>query len=333
MCSSRVAEFLNRAKTITNTTKTVEIPKPVPNSLSTITTSPISLKKSSLSPISYQSYSSTHDESLQPATTRHLLSGPFNWKRNIAISTKEKLEKVISKSTSKEIKVKIENPKGFSKSPNHGINPNHLLIKKKEETQKKNYVSHDETQSQAKEKVKNLEITEVQQKGKKKIEKMIELFKQEALKMDQKLKQMKEQNKSLLEILANPQLPPSTKKEIKSVKTILSRLSSSVNSLKHVRILNDFCASFERITKITEENQQISNWFNSLNVDNNELSNLISSLSKKILQEQKERLKTEENTGKMIEFKENIIRELELKVSASETLARSASCRFIEDES
>jgi hypothetical protein len=321
MSGSRVNDFLTRAQAIS--IKASEI-KPLRTQSRNISISPLSLKKSSLSPISYQSFSSTHDETPPLEPNKLLLSGTFNGKKNNSLGLKEKLEKIQQKFHSiKEVKEKPQIPVK-KKLLLSQINDKDEILKNK--NNKTNLIDNDTNKNCTPDKDPQLEAVET--KNKKKIEKMIEIFKQEALKMDQKLKVMYEENKKLREILACPQLPTS-KKGINTVKDVLNCLSRLINTSIHDKTLENLCVSSRKIKTTKEIDNFIYNWFDCLGVPEPEFENFLSSVSLKVLQEQQKRLKTEEEAGKMIEFEENLIRELEDKVSNAETLARKSSCRII----
>ena len=316
MSASRVADFLTRAQAITNKSNPIESTQPIRSGLRTLTNSPISLKKSSLSPISYQSFSSTHDDTPQPQAKKLLLSGTFNLKKPIA--GKEKLEK--NQKNSKDLKQKFEaavvlplNNKKNSFKPKEG------LISQNKEEKDDNKLNVFNKSPEMIEQLKELE-----QKNSKKVKKMVEIFKQEALKMDQKLQFFGQENKRLKEILSNPQLP-SAKKHKKTVKDVINCYISFNDTSKYINILDNLSFTTRKHKNFIENDGFIDNWFECLDVPDEDLNLFLGSVCKKIFQEQQKRLKTEEETAKMIEFEESMIRELEAKVAKAETLARKVS--------
>ena len=338
MHSNRVAEFLNRAQKINDKSKLIESAQPLQKSFHTQSISPISVKKSAFSPISFQSFSSTLDGTPQPITEKNILLDTYNGKIINSISTKEKITKILSKSpTARENNNKLNISKGVkSKSPTQGIIQGQVRMKNKEEIQRKTYLAQNKIENQTQIKANDDQVEDIEKKCKKKIENMVEIIKQETLKMDHKLKELQEENKNLKEIMNSSRINPSTQffeNATPQVKEILEKNSSSVASVNYMKSISEFCESFGRNRKITEENNQISNWLDSLKISHKEFNSFITCISKKILNEQNARIKNNENTRRILEFNKNIIKELRLKVANSEGIEKNSSCRLIRDMS
>lgn len=311
--SGRIAEFLSRAQNINEKAKVLETAKPVISTVRSNNNSPIYSKKPQLSPISQHSFTSTHDGTPVPVPRKFILSGSLPTKKAISVPPKDKPSKLPV------TKEKTELPSGRNSICSE------LSQKKQEKTITKESLS--EKDQEIAQKVKEIEI-----KGKKKLKKVVEIFKQEALKTDQKLMQLQQENKKLMDIVDCPQLP-GIHDSIKTAKSVVEYLSSSEESnLKFTKELENLCNSFKRTKLLPSDLQKkLSNWFDCLQLQPSDYSDFLSNISKKIVSEQKRRLKTEEETWKMIEHEEALIRDLEQKISNAETLTRNTSCRIINE--
>lgn len=320
MSSSRVVDFLTRAQAITKNTR-VESNKPSNSQTRNSTNSPIALKKKSLSPISYQSYSSTHEETPMHTDKKFILSGTFNGKKHLTVPANENFETTMIKSP------RFANSKDKNYSGKPPAVPERKKIAYKIPNAKK--IEESLGEEEAKQLQRDPLIEEAEKKGKKKIEKLLEVFKGEALKMDQKLQSLQVENKNLKEILANPQLA-SVKRDVRDVKGVLNSLMKKEGK-DFNPVLDDLALSFRKIAGVKENSKQIANWFECLEVQSDEFGGFLNTISKKIVQEQQKRLKTEEDTGKMIEYEENMIKELEMKLANAEVIARRASVHIMHE--
>lgn len=311
--SGRIAEFLSRAQNINEKAKELEAVKPVLSTIRSSNNSPIYSKKPQLSPISHQSFTSTHEGTPVPAPRKFILSGALPTKKAISVPPKDKPYSKLPVT-----KEKTELPSGRNSISSE------LPQKKPEKTVTK------EAQSEKDQEIAQ-KVKEIEGKGKKKLQKVVEIFKQEALKTDQKLMQLQQENRKLKEIVDCPQLP-SIHDSIKTAKGVVELLSSEESDQKFTKELESLCNSFKRTRLLpTDLQKKISNWFDCLQIEPLEYSNFLSNISKKIVSEQKRRLKTEEETWRMIEHEEALIRELEQKISNAETLTRNTSCRIISE--
>ncbi|OMJ84925.1 hypothetical protein SteCoe_13911 [Stentor coeruleus] len=305
----RVVDFLNKAQAINTKTKELETRCSPLCSGRTGDSSLFVREKASLSPISSQSFSSTYEDTPVPPLKKFVLSGTFTNKKTTPTPSKEKIEKTISKP------LIVKEPKDF-------IQEDRVNDKIKLPSSSK------PTQIPGISKTKEIAIKEIEQKGKIKMQKMIEIFREEALKMDKKLQLLQEENLKLKQILRNPQLPQA-KPMIKNVKNIIGYYAKQDPDDKLSHYLEDLCLSCRKSTDNLATYEKIDNWFGCLDIDQYNLNNFTSSVCKKIQQEEKKRFKTEEDTGKIIESEENIIKELEIRVGYAETMARKGSCRII----
>ena len=331
MSSPRLAEFLSRAQAINNNPTPHTSNKERLANLRNITTSPIFPKKNSLSPISYQSFSSTHDNTPIHTDKKFVLSGTFNGKKNLSVNIipRESLENNV-----KSPKVKESRPGNPRLPPTvperKKVSYKIPAAKLKEEIfTKDNVKCIDSTKEKEGEFKRDPLIEEAECKGKKKIEKMIGIFREEALKMDQKLQKLQIENKTLKEIMENPQLP--IPRRSGSVKGVLSTLANRGDEAMFAGVLEDLCSSFRKIENLSENQHQINNWFECLEIENGEFESFLSAIGRKILQEQQKRMKTEEETGKMIDSEENMIKELERKVANAEVMTRKTSSRIFHE--
>jgi hypothetical protein len=316
--SSRIADFLSRAQNITEKSKVLEQSKPVLNPLRTVSNSPLSMKKSELSPISHQSFTSTHDDTPIPNPRKFILSGPTPNKKNISVPPVSKLEKA-----SPRLPVTKERTETPSKRDSIS---SEASLKRPEKTQTV-------FQPFSEKKPENLKkISEIQTKGKKKLQKIVEIFKEEALKTDSKLKQLQIENLKLKEIINSPQLPSSAA-PLKTVKEVVEIYASEACEGQFDSLLDNLLKTCRRILKKTEDfEKKIPNWFECLEIKTPNFQDFLNSACRKIQVEQKRRDRAEEETAKMIEFEENCIRELEARILNAETLARKGSCGIIPHE-
>lgn len=312
MPSSRVAEFLSRAQVINSKAKVVEAGKSPLSTNRTSNNSPLLGKNTSMSPISNKSFPSTNEDTPVPPMKKIVLSGTFTNKKTVSASGREKLDRNFSKPL-------------LQKEPKEN-----LQVFKEVSKKKPPLASLKQTNSDDQTKSKNIAISELEEKSKKKMQKMLEIFKEEALKMDKKLKIFQEENKKLKSILNNPQLPQA-KPTIKSIKNVINHFIGQVSYEKYSQVLDNLCASYRKSIMSTEVFDKIDNWFECLDIEEQNYDIFLASVCKKIEQEERRRLKTEEDTGKMIEYEENLIKELEMRVSYAENLARRGSCRLISD--
>lgn len=161
-------------------------------------------------------------------------------------------------------------------------------------------------------------VKEIERKGKVKLQKMVNIFRQEALKTDNKLNLLMNENKMLKEILDNPQLP-STKPSSTTVKAILSSISCQKAEKKfEAELINLLNSCKKTVRKVEDYEGKIPHWLDCLNTKPEDLHDLLVILSNKITEEQKRRFKSEEETSKMIEWEENHIQELEDKILKAE---------------
>ena len=330
MSNSRVVDFLSRAETINKITAMAGSSKDQLGSLRNITTSPIFPKKNSLSPISYQSFSTTHDDTPIHTNKKFVLSSTFKGTKNLSVNLRESTENNLKSPRLKESRPensRLPPPVPERKKVSYKI----PLTKIKDETPGKDSVKCSELPREKEGEVKKDPLIEVaENKGKKKIEKMVGVFREEALKMDQKLQKLQMENKNLKEILANPQLPIFRRSGV-SVKGVLNSMANRGDERIFAGVLEDLCTSFRKITNLPGNQYQIANWFECLEIQNGEFESFLSATSRKIIHEQQKRLKTEEETGKMIEFEENMIKELEAKVANAEIMTRKTSSRIFHE--
>ncbi|OMJ93143.1 hypothetical protein SteCoe_3961 [Stentor coeruleus] len=309
--NSRVVDFLSRAQVINSKTKALERKCSPLYMGRSEDSSPFVGKKASLSPISSQSFSSTYEDTPVPPLKKFVLSGTFTNKKTTPTPSNVQVEK----NTPKPLIVK--EPKDYIQESKANDKPK--LISS---------LSSKPTKIPGISKAIESEIKDIIQKGKIKMNKMIEIFREEALKMDKKLQLLQEENLKLKQILQNPQLSQ-TKPIIKNVKNIIDYYAKQDPDDKLSNFLEDLCLSCRKSTDNLATYEKIDNWFGCLNIDQCNLSNFTSSICKKIQQEEKRRFKTEEDTGKIIENEENMIKELEMRVGYAETMARKGSYRFI----
>ncbi|OMJ67770.1 hypothetical protein SteCoe_34968 [Stentor coeruleus] len=307
--SSRVAEFLNRAQVINSKAKIVDTKKSPLSMNRTGNNSPLVGKNTSMSPISNKSFPSTNEDTPVPPMKKIILSGTFTNKKTVSASGREKLDRNFSNALLP--KENIQDLKETNK-------------KKPPLPSSKQKNSKDQTNDEI------IAISELEEKSKKKMQKMLEIFKEEALKMDKKLKVLQEENKKLKDILNNPQLPQA-KQTIKSIKSVINHFIGQVSCEKNSQFLDDLCVSYRKSTMSSEVYDKINNWFECLDIAQENYDVFLASVCKKIEQEERRRLRTEEDTGKMIEYEENLIKELEMRVSYAENMARRGSCRLISD--
>ena len=322
LTSGRIADFLSRAQNINDKSKALDLCKPVLNPLRTLSNSPISMKKSELSPISHQSFTSTHDDTPIPLPRKFLLSGSVPHKKNISVPPSIKPEKIYSRlpptkerteSPSKRDSISSETslkrPEKILSSPNPPLCPSSPTPQASHITQ---------------------QIKEIELKGKKKLQKVVEIFKQEAMKTDSKLQSLQIENKRLKEIALSPQLPSITA-TVKTVKDVVENFAGQESDGRFDSLLDNLCKTCRRIVKKTEDyEKKIPNWFECLEIKSQDFGEFLKAACRKVLVEEKRRLRVEEETSKMIESEENCIRELEMRILNAEKLARNASCRVIE---
>ncbi|OMJ71241.1 hypothetical protein SteCoe_30628 [Stentor coeruleus] len=311
MSSSRIAEFLSRAQVINSKAKAVEAGKSPLSMNRTSNNSPL-VGKNTMSPISNRSFQSTNEDTPVPSMKKVVLSGTFTNKKTVSASGREKLDRNFSKPL-------------LPKVPKENFQELKETIKKKPP-----FPLSKQTNSEEKTKSKTIAISELEEKSKKKMQKMLEIFKEEALKMDEKLKVLQEENIKLKRILNNPQLPQA-KPTIKTIKTVINHFISQLSCEKYSQVLDDLCISYRKSIISLEVYDKIHNWFECLDIEEENYDAFLASVCKKIEQEERKRLRTEEDTGKMIEYEENLIRELEMRVNYAENLARRGSCRLISD--
>lgn len=308
--NSRVVDFLSRAQVINSKTKVLETRRSPLGLGRSGDSSPFVGKKASLSPISSQSFSSTYEDTPVPPLKKFVLSGTFTNKKTTPTPSKEKVEKTTPKP------LIVKEPKDYIQESKANDKLNNFSSSLKP------------TQIPGISKTKESAIKDIEQKSKIKMQKMIEIFREEALKMDKKLQLLQEENLKLKQILQNPQLPQA-KPIIKNVKNIIGYYAKQDPDDKLSHFLEDLCLSCRKSTNNLATYEKIDNWFRCLDIDQYNLSNFTSSVCKKIQQEEKRRFKTEEDTGKIIESEENMIKELEMRVGYAETMARKGSYRLI----
>lgn len=311
--SGRIAEFLSRAQNINDKAKVLETNKPSINPLRSTTISPIYTKKPELSPLSHQSFTSTHDGTPVPAPRKFILSCSITNKKSNSVPPKEKIP----------VKLPITKEKTELLSGRDSILSEFSQKRPEKVMNKESQIEKDHENAQ--------KVKEIESKGKKKLQKVIEIFKQEALKTDQKLRQLQIENQKLKDIVDCPQLP-AMRESVKTVKSVVEYLSSKGPESKFESLLESLTHSCKRtITHPNDYEKKIPNWFACLQIDPKDFPIFLSNICQKITAEQKRRLQTEEETYKMIEFEEALIRDLELKISKAETLSRSTSCGVIKD--
>ena len=321
LTSGRIADFLSRAQNINDKSKALELCKPVLNPLRTLSSSPISMKKSELSPISHQSFTSTHDNTPIPLPRKFVLSGSVPHKKNISVPPPSKLDKLQprllptkerTESPSKRDSISSESS---SKRPEK-INPSSI---KSICPSPPPQVLHQTQQIKA-----------IESKGKKKLQKIVEIFKQEAIKTDSKLQSLQQENKRLKELASNSQRPrPAT--PVKSLKDLIEYYAEQETNSKFDNLLENLCKTCRRIVKTTEDyEKKIPNWFESLEIKSLDFDEFLKAACRKVLIEEKRSIRVKEESERMIENEENCIRELELRIFYAERLVRIGSCRAIE---
>jgi hypothetical protein len=157
-------------------------------------------------------------------------------------------------------------------------------------------------------------VQEIEKKGKAKLHKMVEIFKEEALKTDQKLNELCNENRRLREILENPQLRL-LKPSAVDVQSVLTYFSMFKAEKKFVSDVENFCMNCKKtVRKVEDFEGKVPHWIDCLDVKNEEIIMLLCVLSAKVAEEQKKRLKSEEETNKMIEWEEQHVKQLEEKI-------------------
>ena len=95
MSESKLTAFLSRAKVLADKEKNTEQPKVSMLPSRPMSISPFSSKKTSTSPVSIQSYSSTHDGTPQPVVKKVVLSGTFSAKKTVSANAREKADQIL----------------------------------------------------------------------------------------------------------------------------------------------------------------------------------------------------------------------------------------------
>ena len=311
--SGRIAEFLSRAQDINDKAKVLESFKPSINPLRSTTISPIFTKKPELSPLSHQSFTSTHDGTPIPVPRKFILSCSISNKKSISVPPKEKIP----------VKLPITKEKIEVLSGRDSISSE--ISQKRTEKGMSKEAQIEKANENA------LKVRDIESKGKKKLQKVIEIFKQEALKTDHKLRQLQIENEKLKGIVDCPQLP-TMRDSVTTVKGIIEHLSTQTSDPKFENLLNSLTHSCKRTISVPKDyEKKIPNWFECLQIDPKDFPIFLSTTCQKISAEQTRRLQTEEETYQMIEYEEALIRDLEAKISKAETLSRKASCGVIKD--
>ena len=319
LTSGRIADFLSRAQNINDKSKALDLCKPVLNPLRTLSNSPISMKKSELSPISHQSFTSTHDDTPIPLPRKFLLSGSVPHKKNISVPPSIKPEKISSR---------LPPTKERTESPSKRDSISSETSLKRPEKIQSNPIPPSSPTPQSS--LIAQQIKEIESKGKKKLQKVVEIFKQEAIKTDSKLQSLQIENKRLKEIALSPQLP-SISSNVKSVKDVIENFAGLESDGRFDNLLDNLCKTCRRIVKKSEDyERKIPNWFECLEIQSQDFGEFLKAACRKVVVEERRRLRVEEETAKMIESEENCIRELEMRILNAEKLARNASCRVIE---
>ena len=279
------------------------------------------LNKSFVTPNSNQSFLS-NAESPKSGNKKVLLAKTSKISKNLSVISKKNQSPVVLKNSDnndikkfeviveKIAKTKTEFCKDLEKQEkleNKALNNLYTNLK----TQKKKLAE-------------NPKIQEIEETSKKKMDKILKVFKEEALKMDSKLKELRSENSKLKSIISNPQLSSCTNKE-KSLGQIIYSMIINNKDDKFVDSLINLCITCKKNKNFEFIENFIPNWFNCLRVDSADYPLILSSLCRKIVEEQQKRLKTEEETGRIVEYEENIINTLELKLRLAEKNPKRAS--------
>ena len=277
-----------------------KLPRPEP--LRTMTNSPISTIRDNPSPLLHQSFNMNAEDKTKS-------------------EGKKKEAKAYKRNTKAKALTQVEKNKGMLKAYGiktlkkdlHDSVEDDVKLEIEQSPEKILEKARLETDPEVLERVK-----EIERKGKVKLQKVVNIFREEALKTDYKLNLLMNENKMLKDILLNPQLP-STKPSSITVKAILSIISCQNAEKNFEPELNNLLNSCKKtVRKVEDYEGKIPHWLDCLNTKPEDLNDLLIILSIKISQEQKRRFKSEEETSKMIEWEENHIQELEQKILKAE---------------
>lgn len=313
MSRAKINEFLQRAKNVTNVSEKVnKSHSPISRAHTFNSQLSNSFQKQSISPVSYQSFTS-NNEGPSKISPKKLI----NFK-TIGLKTKSispnfrnsepgitKLEVIIEKFAADKGKFRTQIEKHLKSEDAVAENlTSNLQVQKK-------VFTHDP------------KVKIIEEKYKKRYKNIVEVFKAEALKTDSKLNELRNENEKLKMIASNPQLPKSNKNAI-NLAGILKVLSLKGLESQHVNAISDLCYTFEKVSDVRHLEKTISNWFDCLKITAGDYSSFISCLSKKVAEEQIKRLKTEEETSKMMQYEENLIISLESQLKLAESKKKAS---------
>lgn len=308
MSRSKVNEFLERARQVSKESEKIE--KSLSPVINKRTHTPSGTSYNSSSPLSKHSFISTNEESPKASTKKKVLTGLF---------TKPKTSKpILQKKFYSELTLK-DNVSKFEE-----------MIKKFTNTRaelNRDLEAHEQFENKV---LDNLvvslklrkqilssdpKIKDVEEKNNKKLQQIVQIFRSEALKMDSKLQNLRQENKQLIEILNSPQLASTKSDRTKSLKQVLTILSiNSSSSSSFSSIISDLCSTYKKVSKSSQIESTMTNWFDCLRLSAKDLNPFLSTLSKKVIEEQQKRLRSEEEAGKMMDYEEKIIQDLEEKI-------------------
>ncbi|OMJ96368.1 hypothetical protein SteCoe_119 [Stentor coeruleus] len=318
MSRSKVNEFLERARQVSKESEKIE--KSMSPVINKRTHTPSVTSYNSSSPLSKHSFISTNEESPKESMKKKVLTGLFNKPK----TTKPILQKKFySEQPSKDNVSKFEEMIKKFTSTRAELNRDLEIHEKFENKVLDNLVVSLKLHKQILSS--DPKIKEVDEKNNKKLQQIVQIFRSEALKMDSKLQNLRQENQQLKEILNSPQLA-STKsdrtKSLKQILTILSITSSSNSSFSS--ILSDLCSTYKKISKSSQIENTMTNWFDCLRLSEKNLNPFLSALSKKLIEEQQKRLRSEEEAGKMMDYEEKIIQDLEEKIRQATIIQKSS---------
>ena len=333
LTSGRIADFLSRAQNINDKSKALELCKPVLNPLRTLSSSPIYMKKSELSPISHQSFTSTHDNTPVPLARKFVLSGSVPHKKHISVPPQAKPDKISSRlfppkerteSPSKRDSISSEASLKRPEKPNPSLIPGFS-------PPAPSFPSFPSAPGQSSHITQ--QIKEIESKGKKKLQKIVEIFKQEAIKTDCKLQSLQIENQRLKALASSKPIPSLASPACpgKSLQVMIGSHARLEANGKYDNLLENLCKTCRRIVKEPEDYEtKIPGWFECLEIKSLDFDEFLRAACRKVLLETRRRARVEEETEKTIESEENCIRELELRIVNAERLARKGSCRTIQ---